>query len=1156
MSCLMSQYISVNKSIKGRQDQIQRLEEKIQAINTQQDATIPNRIQNIQEQLKKIDEYMLKIEAFKQLAEKNLESKNVLTIEAPADYRVNLNRLRNWAMMIDPMSSNDPYAQRVNVVAQCDLLFLERKKEEFSNRLQELKHDLEQGNTIELKKLENEILDLKKEINDYAFSEEIAKFLDEVQSENNIHIFAESPEEYLGEESDDKILSVGAIGCPLDFDKSQREHIKKLAGKFFDEKNGRIYIPFEELRYDREFGVVISCIPSRNRLSEMDAGIRNILLHAINETKAGSRKMYIVDAERQNSSVAGSLKNLEGTFAFANIPRSSEQITAVLEELISSFADIDEQLGNCDSVIEYNNIVEPAKQIERKIVVFIGWPEAFHGKDAEFANRIITNYERYGISFIAASIKSDIKSHENAGLSEYLNESVVHINMTKSDTTLLVGQDNHVSKFAWYTYRHDISAGYIQSLKAQKIETRKLGNEYTNRYNLLDGPQYTRGNKSLNLPVGIDSKDNILSISFDNENFAAYLMGASGSGKSTLIHTLITGILMNYHPDDVELWLADFKMSEFAQYINPLPPHVKYILLDESQELVYDLIDKLTDKMMERQRFFMTHKEMKKVENVPKEIYMPVIFVLFDEFSIMSQAVAESETYKLKLQNLLAKGRALGIKFLFSSQTFTKGVAGLTATAKDQIQSRIAMKNSKDEISETLQLSSSLKTEQVRNWLDALPPHYALYKYRNGDQLELKRMHVMYFKGDEGNSYIEQQRLIHKINARLKLVDSEQYDANVIDSYIDKKPVIVDGNSYAAFDSSDFMRGIKSIMADKTNSYLGDELFISLGSPRLMDHQKLIPVFPESRQNFLLLGSSSENVCMAAVITSIMKSFQAQGANVKVWAYERNKIFTNYNAVWDNCNISCDLGTICDEIYELKEALQQEENLEKTLVVLLGFENLCADFELAEKKKRGKSVTQRKMSVNETSAKQEVSESDRKIFDEIASEIMAEEELDDADELEDETIDLDALLAETKALFVDLEKETANNDRNKTQMDGKTVLGSIYNATEDLQYIATRGSRKGIHLLLGVNSYSDLKQTGLKLDWFSHRMAFQISIDDSRMVFGTKIANTLPEHVCEYTDSLDSFSFRPYIHKGVSWDGWEVDKNNAVRNIFSKDKEE
>ena len=100
------------------------------------------------------------------------------------------------------------------------------------------------------------------------------------------------------------------------------------------------------------------------------------------------------------------------------------------------------------------------------------------------------------------------------------------------------------------------------------------------------------------------------------------IIGHTGSGKSTLLHTLITGIIRNYHPDDVELWLADFKMSEFAQYIDPLPPHVKYILLDESKELVFDLIDRLTDKMMERQRFFMKHRDLKKVENVPSDTFI------------------------------------------------------------------------------------------------------------------------------------------------------------------------------------------------------------------------------------------------------------------------------------------------------------------------------------------------------------------------------------------------------------------------------------------------------------------------------------------------------------------------------------------------------
>src|SRR5699024_7755689 len=134
-------------------------------------------------------------------------------------------------------------------------------------------------------------------------------------------------------------------------------------------------------------------------------------------------------------------------------------------------------------------------------------------------------------------------------------------------------------------------------------------------------------------------------------------------------------------------------------------------------ELVYDLIDKLTDKMMERQRIFarLGKERIDQLDPTVLDEPMPVIFVILDEFSIMSQAIAESQTYRLRLQNLLAKGAALGIRFLFSSQTFTTGIAGLTPTARAQIQQRIAMKGTKEEISETLELSPNLKTEQVRN---------------------------------------------------------------------------------------------------------------------------------------------------------------------------------------------------------------------------------------------------------------------------------------------------------------------------------------------------------------------------------------------------------------------------------------------------------
>ena len=82
------------------------------------------------------------------------------------------------------------------------------------------------------------------------------------------------------------------------------------------------------------------------------------------------------------------------------------------------------------------------------------------------------------------------------------------------------------------------------------------------------------------------------------------IIGPSGSGKSTLLHTIISGLVMNYHPDELELWLLDFKMLEFSRYMTHTPPHVKYVLLEKSEEVVFDIIDRLQEILEERKRIF------------------------------------------------------------------------------------------------------------------------------------------------------------------------------------------------------------------------------------------------------------------------------------------------------------------------------------------------------------------------------------------------------------------------------------------------------------------------------------------------------------------------------------------------------------------------
>ena len=1165
MSLLIEKYNELAKKIYFLKDKKDNIEESIAAIKGKRNEEIQKHIKELEELLKKIDEYILKVQAFQRLAEESLESKNVLTIEAPPGYRVNLNRLRNWSMLIDPMSSNDPYAQRVYVVAKCDEHFLKQKQKEYTEKLEELKSDESQKNLEEIERLTCELSECERSLDDLVIGEEMREFSDLVKTENARYWFETSPLKFESSETDVKCFSPGAYAAPLPINKEKSISLCNQMGRLYDAKTSRVLLPVE-ISLDKEFVLTISCAPSKDK--SLDKGIRNLVLSIINNSKAGMQKVYFLDGVRFNLSALGSLKKLENTFALAHVPRNSEQLTSTLESIVASFADIDDLLEDYESVKDYNNNVDADKKIPLTTIVLYGWPKAFEGRNKELLTKIMSNYERYGVSFVIITYKKSEpidKEVEDSSLPEYATHNAIHIRMFPDDTTVAF-PDEKPQKFTWYVFEDELSDEYVESLKAYTVEKKVVGTEYIKRYSLENVPQYTRGNKSIVLPFGVDGKDQVHTISFDNENFASYLMGASGSGKSTLLHTLITGIIRNYHPDDVELWLADFKMSEFAQYMDPLPPHVKYILLDESQELVYDLIDKLTEKMMERQRFFMKNRDLKKVENVPSNIYMPVIFVILDEFSIMSQAVSESEIYKLRLQNLLAKGRALGIKFIFSSQTFIKGISGLTQTAKDQIQSRIAMKNSYNEINETLELSAGLRTEQVRSWMEALPPYFALLKYRDGDSLKVQRVQGMYFKG-KGNEALKPQRgMIKALNDSMAPITIEEYNPNVSSTYVDKKPVIVDGNSYKAFNEKKITALIEEFKKENPDDVATDDVIVTFGSPRRMVSAKFAVISNESRENILLVARGAEQSCAMSLITTTIKSFDLQGGSVQIWAYSKNRLYKTYKDThFMHRDVYEGMDDICYAISTIKDKIQNKQ-IGNKLIVLLGMEQICNDFGLIDYRVTAAASASKVASFNSKNLEAKTEEEKQKVKEvaDLQAEFNAKYNID---ELEDQWIDegrtLEEIMEETNKLYNEFlkakgfehlqnQEESDNDTVQEEQVVSEETLESeapgAYNALEDLKYIVKQGSRFGYHFMLCLNNVADIKPTQLQFDLFRHKFAFQLSGDDSVSIFSSKIATKLPEHICQYSSALEQYSLRPFIHEGINWDDWDVDSNGEAIN--------
>ncbi len=72
----------------------------------------------------------------------------------------------------------------------------------------------------------------------------------------------------------------------------------------------------------------------------------------------------------------------------------------------------------------------------------------------------------------------------------------------------------------------------------------------------------------LHIPFAVDKRNQIVDFNLAVDLcYHAFISGTTGIGKSVLLHSIIANTIRNYHPDDVELWLVDYKAVEFIEYV-------------------------------------------------------------------------------------------------------------------------------------------------------------------------------------------------------------------------------------------------------------------------------------------------------------------------------------------------------------------------------------------------------------------------------------------------------------------------------------------------------------------------------------------------------------------------------------------------------------
>ena len=72
------------------------------------------------------------------------------------------------------------------------------------------------------------------------------------------------------------------------------------------------------------------------------------------------------------------------------------------------------------------------------------------------------------------------------------------------------------------------------------------------------------------------------------------IAGRTGSGKSTLMHALIINLALNYSPDEIDLYLIDFKKGvEFKVYASYELPHASVVAIESEREFGISVLERL-----------------------------------------------------------------------------------------------------------------------------------------------------------------------------------------------------------------------------------------------------------------------------------------------------------------------------------------------------------------------------------------------------------------------------------------------------------------------------------------------------------------------------------------------------------------------------------
>jgi len=435
-------------------------------------------------------------------------------------------------------------------------------------------------------------------------------------------------------------------------------------------------------------------------------GARSLLqaltLRLATATRPGTVRFALADTVGQGRHLSAFLRLPAQMRVGTRVAAGPAETEALLTTLTDHVVEVTQtRLTNVYDSVEAYNAATTGATVPYHVLVLTGFPAGVTDRAAELLGRLARNGPRSGL-YIVATLDPGLPMPRDFELAA----------LTARGTTLSLAPGGELS---WDD--PDFGGGVIEP---DQMPAAARANPW------LDAVGAAAGSASRDLPFGriaiarrwsgVTTEGLDVQIGVDSKGEPQhFVMGVRGvhhglvggdvrMGKTNLLHVLISQLALRYPPEELELYLLDFKEVEFDAYLTERLPHARAITSRTDREFGLSMLRRFHDEIDRRARLCREAK----VTDLPDYRLatgqvLPRALVIMDEFQVL---FSEEDRLAREAGRLLAdiakRGAAFGLHLLLATQSPGGPLAAYLRPVYEQMALRIALGCTQPSVSQAI----------------------------------------------------------------------------------------------------------------------------------------------------------------------------------------------------------------------------------------------------------------------------------------------------------------------------------------------------------------------------------------------------------------------------------------------------------------------